>query len=244
LRRLGLSADAVANGLEAVQAADGLRYDIIFMDVQMPEMDGLEATRRIRKIEDQQLRTPIPIIALTAHAMHGDEARCKEAGMNDYLLKPVQAPALTKMLLRYLPRERKKRPSRHALPTITSVMQKDPTVFDADALLDRVMGEAELAQSIIATFIDDAPRRINALLRGAQGSDSELTLREAHTLKGAAATVGAMALAELCKDFETLASKGAFETIVRRLDELRVEWGRFRMYLAQSPLQPPERENP
>lgn len=105
LRKLGLSIDAVANGHEAVTALEQIPYDLVLMDVQMPEMDGLEATRQIRESQHQSLNREVPIIALTAHAMAGDREMCLEAGMNDYVAKPISADALAEAIDRWLPNQ-------------------------------------------------------------------------------------------------------------------------------------------
>ena len=102
LKKLGLRADAVANGAEAVKALETIPYDLVLMDVQMPEMDGLEATRQIRDPQSAVLNHGIPIIAMTAHAMQGDRERCLEAGMNDYVSKPVDPRALAEAIDKYL----------------------------------------------------------------------------------------------------------------------------------------------
>jgi signal transduction histidine kinase/DNA-binding response OmpR family regulator len=113
LKKLGLRADAVANGAEAITALATLPYDLVLMDVQMPEMDGFEATRIIRNYDSDitndegcvHLPRTIPIIAMTAHAMHGDRERCLEAGMNDYITKPVSPQSLAEVLDKWLPRK-------------------------------------------------------------------------------------------------------------------------------------------
>ena len=105
LKKLGLSAVAVANGREAVEALMTMPYDLVLMDVQMPEVDGLEATRRIRSAQMLPSRRNIPIIAMTAHAMQGDREMCHEAGMNDYVSKPVSPRALVEALQKWLPKE-------------------------------------------------------------------------------------------------------------------------------------------
>jgi CheY-like chemotaxis protein len=102
LRRMGLQADVVANGLEAVNALISIPYDLVLMDCQMPEMDGFEATRKIRRQASKALNPGIPIIAMTALAMQGDREKCIQAGMNDFIAKPVQQRELAEMLARWL----------------------------------------------------------------------------------------------------------------------------------------------
>jgi PAS domain S-box-containing protein len=105
LRKLGLSADAVANGVEVLKSLETIPYDLVLMDVQMPVMDGLEATQRIREARSAVPSHGIPIIAMTAHAMQGDREKCLEAGMDDYLPKPVTPQALVEVLEKWLPKE-------------------------------------------------------------------------------------------------------------------------------------------
>ena len=106
MKKLGLPADAAANGIEAVNALEAIPYDLVLMDCQMPEMDGYEATARIRSPQSQVRNHDIPIIAMTAHVMRGDREKCLEAGMNDYLSKPVVPQTLAEMLDKWLPKER------------------------------------------------------------------------------------------------------------------------------------------
>ena len=101
LKKLGLEADVVANGLEALDALVGVAYDLVLMDCQMPEMDGFEATHRIRERERGTRR--IPIVAMTANAMVGDREQCLEAGMDDHIPKPVRIEELKRILARWLP---------------------------------------------------------------------------------------------------------------------------------------------
>ena len=102
LRRLGLTADLAENGRDAIEALRERPYDLVLMDVQMPEMDGMEAARRIRDPENGALNSKIPIIAMTAFSMQGDREQCLEAGMNDYISKPISLGALTKVLENWL----------------------------------------------------------------------------------------------------------------------------------------------
>ena len=103
LKHLGLRADVVANGAEVLKAVATLPYDLVLMDVQMPEMDGLEATRHIRRPDSTARNPQLPIIAMTARAMQGDREICLQAGMNDYVSKPVSPQALAAMLETWLP---------------------------------------------------------------------------------------------------------------------------------------------
>jgi CheY-like chemotaxis protein len=103
LRKLGLRADAVADGVEAIEALRTLPYDLVFMDVQMPELDGLETTRLIRDPNSPVRHHNIPIVAMTANAMRGDRERCLDAGMNDYVRKPVSPRDFVDALNRWLP---------------------------------------------------------------------------------------------------------------------------------------------
>jgi len=105
LRKLGLQADVVANGLEVIQALEKRPYDLVLMDVQMPKMDGFAATRVIRDFGSTVLNHDVAVIAMTAHVMQGDEAKCLESGMNDYLTKPVSLQSVAEILLKWLPLE-------------------------------------------------------------------------------------------------------------------------------------------
>ncbi|PXF58784.1 MAG: hypothetical protein C4B58_05460 [Deltaproteobacteria bacterium] len=103
LKKLGLSADAVVNGIEAVKAMEAIPYDLVLMDCQMPGMDGYEATAWIRNPQSQVRNHDIPIIAMTANAMQGDREKCLEAGMNDYVSKPFVPQVLAEMIEKWLP---------------------------------------------------------------------------------------------------------------------------------------------
>ena len=102
LKRFGYNADAVGNGKEALKALEMIPYDIILMDCQMPEMDGYTATEEIRNPESTVLDHKVPVIAMTAHAMKGDREKCIEAGMDDYLCKPVNPQELNDMLEKWI----------------------------------------------------------------------------------------------------------------------------------------------
>jgi CheY-like chemotaxis protein len=116
LRKLGLSADAVANGAEAIKALESIPYDLVLMDVQMPVMDGYEATAQIRNPRSTVLDHNIPVIAMTANAMAGDREKCLEVGMNDYVSKPVKTHSLAEALEKWLPKHKGNREELHIIP--------------------------------------------------------------------------------------------------------------------------------
>jgi PAS domain S-box-containing protein len=242
LKKLGLTADAVADGLEAIEALKMLPYDLVLMDVQMPEMDGLEATRQIRKWEAEGKGREtgcleIPIIAMTAHAMQGDKDLCLKAGMNDYLAKPVSPWALAEALTKWLPmggddEGRRKnsegpRPAKSpseipSAPISTAAVQSDSSllVFDRTALLARLQGDAELVATVLQAFLADVPRQIEALRGCSEAGDTAGVELHAHTIKGAAANVTAETLRLLAFELEKAAQAGDLESIKTRLDDL------------------------
>ena len=229
LKKLGLNADAVMNGAEAIRALSSIPYGLVLMDVQMPVMDGLEATRQIRGPNSIILNRRIPIIAMTAHAMQGDRDRCLAAGMNDYLRKPVSPQALAEVLTRWLPKNADETgPPREleiAAPMLDSSL---PVVFDRTAMLERLMGDEDLAREVIGEFLNDIPRQIEALKRCLGLADASSAWRQAHLLKGAAATVGGDALHALALEMENDGKAGKLEALAAHMDDLERQFLRLK----------------
>jgi two-component system sensor histidine kinase/response regulator len=213
LENLGYRADSVANGLEALDALSSRPYDLVLMDVQMPEMDGLEATSHVRDPKSTVLDHGIPIIALTAAAMTGDREKCLEAGMSDYLTKPLRPEELRRMIERWTSVS-------HEPPTVGTESTASPYVpasevppppageisiptFDGKSLLNLLGGDRELAREIIAAFLVEARRQLDVLGEAAPTGPAEKIAREAHSLKGASATAGAFALQAEAARLET-----------------------------------------
>jgi CheY-like chemotaxis protein len=221
-----------ANGAEAVQALETIRYDLVLMDVQMPEMDGFEATKQIRKAEAKMLRANendpadsgrVPIIALTAHALEGDRKKCLQAGMDDYITKPVEASALIAAWEKWLlPRGEVRSPLKGEIreEVAAPTPQEAVLVFDRAALFKRMMGDEELAQVIIAGFLGDLPGQINQLKSYAQAGDARQVEQQAHKIKGASATVGGEALRAVAAAMEQAGKDGDLATIAARAEEL------------------------
>ncbi|HYH39565.1 MAG TPA: response regulator [Azospirillum sp.] len=187
LRRAGHVAEAVASGTEAVAAVRAIPYDMVLMDVQMPEMDGLEATRTIRRLPGPAAR--IPIVAMTANAMRGDDALCYAAGMDDYLAKPVDAQRLLATVSRWAGRSGGV-PYPVPMPMTASPR---PVTRQTDAAklaeLREAMGDSGF-RALLETFFRDSPGHLSRLRDACRSSDLEAAEREAHTLKGAAGSVG------------------------------------------------------
>ena len=232
LKKLGLRADAVADGAEAIRSLETVPYSLVLMDVQMPEMDGFEATHRIRDPESAVLDHAVPIIAMTAHAMQGDRERCLEAGMNDYVTKPISPEALAAALDRWLPRDEANpaAPAQVAQPPVAPVEAagSKPPVFDSAGIMDRLMGDSDLARIVVDGFLEDAPRLIAALRTALDAGDAAAAIRGAHTIRGASATVGGEALRGVAWEMEKAGVAGDLAAVAARLPELESELARLR----------------
>jgi PAS domain S-box-containing protein len=232
MRKLGYIADTVTNGLAVLEALDHTPYDIILMDCQMPEMDGYEATRRVRA-RGGHLPGPY-IIAVTAHAMQGDSETCLAAGMNDYISKPVELEALAAALARGLP-----------APTETILLTDQKSgaadgglqLQSASALcektlqglkeLDLQMGDSFYPQ-LLETFGRDAVAQLAALRAAIGEGDTGRLGKEAHALRGASLTIGAVEMADLCMQLESLGFANSIEGAQSTLARLDSEFARVK----------------
>ncbi len=223
LKKLGLYADAAANGLEAIQSLQARDYDMVLMDVQMPEMDGLEATQHIRFGKTPVRNPKIPIIAMTAHAMQGDKEKCLRAGMDDYLSKPVTAKSLSEMLAKWLSgsttTESPDAPRSSAPPL---------EIFDRADFTERMMGDEAIAQQVINVFLEDIPRQIASLKNAVAQSDMETIELIAHSIKGAAANIGSRQLLELAAEIEAACRRADTAFVSDRWPLLQSHFDRLR----------------
>ena len=210
LEKLGYRADVAANGEEAVKALRSISYDLVFMDCQMPEMDGFVATGLIRRGEAGTDRASVPIIAMTARAMQGDREKCLEAGMNDYVSKQVDPAALAKALERWLTRKSDIAGGLAGVGKGEAV--EPPPVFDKDGLNDRLMGDqrAHIGE-ILSLFLEDIPRRIETLKGYVAAGNAASAQDQAHAIKGAAASVGGEALRAVAFEMEKAGRAGDVE---------------------------------
>jgi len=198
------------NGRRALALWERYPFDVILMDCQMPEMDGFEATRRLRRMEAEQGRSRTPIIALTANAILGDRELCLDAGMDDYLAKPYTRAALLAVLARWRP------PAAAETAAEAAPAQPAPappaetgSILDAAALQNlramRRPGRPDVLGRIIDLFYSDAPRLLGQLEVAAEASDAAALQLAAHTLKSSCANVGALGLSATCREIEQYA---------------------------------------
>ena len=226
-----------SNGKEAVEAFQKGEIDLILMDVQMPVMDGFEATREIRKIEaDTKSSTfnrqySIPIIAMTAHAMKGDREKCLEAGMDDYVPKPIKADELFKVIdkLAHGPNNKEKK---------SPLSKKNDTgsddVLDLSKAMEVVAGNRGLFQEIAEMFLENLPRQVDEIKEGIARGDADSLKRAAHGLKGSVGNFGARRAFDAAYNLEKIGeevkmgeAKEALSRLEEELSDLTVEMKRI-----------------
>lgn len=210
LEVLGCTATAVENGRRAISLLASQPFSVILMDCQMPEMDGFEATRVIRKQEENTGRR-IPIVALTAHALQGDRELCLAVGMDDYLSKPFTIEQLRTVIHRWLPASPQSTPTDSPHPPLASspapALQPtespvDPKSWDSITNLQRP-GQPDLLAKVIGLYLKDSQALVDKILAATAEKDFAPLRDTAHSLKSRSATLGAWQVAELCKQLET-----------------------------------------
>jgi CheY-like chemotaxis protein/HPt (histidine-containing phosphotransfer) domain-containing protein len=234
LGQMGYRADVAANGLEAIEAVERQPYDVVFMDVQMPEMDGLEATREItrRWSRDQRPR----IVAMTANAMQSDREMCLAAGMDDYMSKPIRVEELIAALERSAARDPEAFPTgmRHRTAPDQAPSDGDSEVLDTVALerLRAMLGPGFPA--LLSTFVEDSAELVSTMRRALGEQRADTLRRAAHSLKSNAAGFGAVTLSSLAKDLETLAKSGSLEGAASCLERVASECERVMQRLRET----------
>ena len=231
LEKLGYRADVAANGLEAVEALSRIRYSAVLMDVQMPEMDGYEATALIREREEGAARRT-PVIAMTANAMQGDRERAIRAGMDDYLSKPVKPKELGEVLERWV--------SHDVEEEKPGVIAPAPAAGDGCAAPEgepvdrsvleglRELGGEEFLAELTRSFSEDVPSQLEAMRKAVEGDDASSVEHIAHTLKGACANMGALRMATTCAELEDAGRSGGLARAPALTGQLEAQFGRVR----------------
>ena len=202
MENLGYRADVAANGLEALEALSRGTYHAVLMDVQMPEMDGYTATREIREREGTQHHTPI--IAMTANAMEGDREKAMEAGMDDYVSKPVKLVELEAVLERWV----SKVDEEEAKEDTTPAREAGEGSVDLSVLFGlrelQEEGKPDILNELIELYLTDVPPQLAALREAVEAGDAHAVERISHTLKGSSANMGAVRMEALCTELEEM----------------------------------------
>jgi PAS domain S-box-containing protein len=220
LEKLGLEVEVVSNGCEAVDAWKSGSFDMILMDCQMPLLDGYAATRQIRRLEGAGRR--IPIVALTAHAMKGDDVKCLEAGMDDYLTKPLDRALLIGCLERHFGKL-------SSAPAIADPDTRPPV--DWHALLQSMEGDATMARDLVKIFIASGDETLAAIANALDKRDYNAVGAQAHSLKGASASLRATAAQVAAEQLEAAARAGDADKVVELVSAVRREITRTIGYL-------------
>jgi PAS domain S-box-containing protein len=233
LERMGYRADVAANGLEVLQSLRRQPYDVILMDVQMPEMDGLEASRAICDEWPSEQRPRL--IAMTANVMAEDRQECLAAGMDDFVAKPIRVDELVAALRRSRPLAGSTSSSGAEAPDGSSPGSAPPaTVLDPVALerlREMAGGDAGFLQEMIETFLADAPGMLAEMRQSLEREDAATLRRAAHSLKSNSADFGARALYDLCRELEMMGKAGALEGAAGKLASVEAEWAQVRAAL-------------
>lgn len=209
LEKLGYWADMVSDGAEVLKALEDRFYDVILMDVRMPDVDGLTATREICQIMPSEKRPRI--IAMTAESMRGDREKCLAAGMDDYIAKPIRIEEL-----------------KHALRQCQPLAKKSVLDYQVLQNLSKMAGKRanEVIKNVIMSYLEDSPLRLSTIQTAIEKQDAP-TLRQAvHGLRSASANLGATHLADLCEEIETLARHNNLSTATEKLPALQIEYDR------------------
>ncbi len=232
LSKSGYSVDTVENGIEALNALENKTYNIVLMDCQMPEMDGYEATRRIRAGKNGVNSPDIPVIALTANALRGDRERCIEAGMNDYITKPIDPGVLKDKLEIWLKK------ATAPVSVIQTESENKPeneeiSVFEPEILLKRLMDDRELADMILESFISDIPGQLSELKNNIIEGKAEEAGKLSHKVKGAAGNIASPSIQKIAHEMETAGKSGDIITLGCLMPGLEKEFENFKKRVAE-----------
>jgi CheY-like chemotaxis protein len=246
LHQMGYTADIANNGLEAINALERQPYDIVLMDVQMPELDGLETTRRIRQRQRDPaappaFRRPIVIIAMTANAMHGDREKCVAAGMDDYIPKPVRPEVLQTVIERA---GRRFAASAPGVNVATQAMATEPETTrtrntDAPVDMSRLIefsGDMEDGlRELVSLYLNQTTQQLEQLRAAVDHGNAERINRLAHSCAGASSTCGMVAIVPLLRELESLAADNNLANAPKLFASILEEFQRIRKFLEMQP---------
>lgn len=238
LKKRGYEVDAVPDGEQAVAAVQSGTYDAVLMDIQMPGMDGLEATRNIRALEGFE---NLPILALTAHAFAEERARCEAAGMNDFLAKPFKPEDLYDLVAQWTEAAGGvEMPSQTGERTMGAQDERTEPPVDLESFraVMREAGVEEVVESTVAVYREEGPGMLEAVRGAAEAGDAEAMQKAAHSMKSASANIRATRLAELLKQMEEDAAGGDAAAAAARADAVAAEYEAVMRYLDEEAQEP------
>jgi len=226
LEKGGFKPDIVNNGKEVLTALKKTKYDLILMDIQMPEMDGFETTANIRAEENEDQHTPI--IAMTAHAMKGDRQRCLDAGMDDYVSKPIRQANLFDVLEKWVNKKIENIDSGKVPLEISTVSE---TPVDLAVLQEIVGDDNEVMVELVELFLENSEKRIQVINEALDTMNAKILEEESHAFKGASGGMGAKDLYELCHQLESFGENQNFKDAQTVFPSLEKEFERVQIYL-------------
>lgn len=250
LQLVGYRADVASNGLEVLEALHRQVYDVVLMDVQMPHMDGLATTRRIcqewsnKEADGRGIIRP-RIIAMTANAMQGDTEECLQAGMDDYISKPIRVEELIQALSKCQPQEGirdwvlgiREDGKTQEVQQSAVVLEPSPLISGIDAKVLQSFREMvkenvdEILVEMIDCYLEDAPKQLNAIATAITQGDAKQLRLAAHTLKSSSLTLGATTLSHLCKELESTSRNGHTEGGASKIPQLEAEYEKVKIAL-------------
>ncbi len=237
LEKLGCRVDAVANGLEVLEALKHIPYDLVLMDCQMPEMDGYIATRAIRE-QEAATGAHLPIIAMTANAMLGDRERCLQAGMDAYISKPMKSDQLFEVLRMWTAQPDTASPDAiepEETPVSTQTETHSPSILNMEifnALHDQdERRDPAFVRDLVDTFVRDAHVYITTLYASIDSGDAETLKKTASRLKTSSAHIGAIGLATCCQSLELLGPSASLQQVLPVVEQLEVHFIQVRQSL-------------
>ena len=234
MEAFGCRVDVASNGSEVLDRMESTRYDIVFMDCEMPVMDGLEATRLIRQREKQQRKPMAAIVALTAHGADEDRSRCLEAGMDDYLGKPFRMLDLSRLMEKWHVRisVRDSVASCQGFQSDSGPPENVTENYLDRNSLDNIRSLGpngpRMLSTVISIYLNDSPILLDRLSEIFDAVDVEGMARVAHSLKSTSARLGATALATMCRQLEDIARGNSIDGAGTLISQIRLEYGKVK----------------
>jgi CheY-like chemotaxis protein len=247
LLQMGYKAEIANNGLECIQIIEQKPFDLIFMDVQMPEMDGLEATRTIRAYQKNpsqkgHFKPNIAIVAMTANAMQGDREKCLDSGMDDYLAKPIRPEDMRVIVERwgskvscdepaYGHTSAQDIPLKNSTSALGNFQQPEIPPVDMERVMDFANGDRENLKELVELYITQTASQLVELRAAIQKPDAAATRRMAHSCAGASSTCGMPGISKILKEIERQGEEGMEPNISKLMDDTDREFERIRVFL-------------